>query len=78
MFAMRWNLALGINDYAFLIFTIVIFGVIQIAFGTLPILALFAKITPRRIEGTMFAFFTGTSNLDQGVLQPMMGSFINA
>jgi hypothetical protein len=31
-------------------------------------MALFAKITPRRIEGTMFAFLTGTSNLDGGVI----------
>jgi hypothetical protein len=31
-------------------------------------MALFAKITPHRIEGTMFAFLTGTSNLDGGVI----------
>jgi hypothetical protein len=64
MFAMRWNLAMGINDYVFIIFSDVVFGAISTSFGTLPILALFAKITPRRIEGTMFAFLTGTSNLD--------------
>lgn len=76
-FAMRWNKDCGISDYFFLIFTDVVFGAIQMAFSTLPILALFAKITPRRIEGTMYAFLTGTSNLDQGVLQPMMGAWIN-
>lgn len=64
MFAMRWNLDMGINDYVFIIFSDVVFGAISTSFGTLPILALFAKITPRRIEGTMFAFLTGTSNLD--------------
>ena len=64
MLAMRWNLEMGISDYAFLIFTDVVFGAISLSFGTLPILALFAKITPKRIEGTMFAFLTGTSNLD--------------
>jgi len=64
MFAMRWNLQMGISDYFFLIFTDVVFGAISLSFGTLPILALFAKITPKRIEGTMFAFLTGTSNLD--------------
>jgi len=63
-FAMRWNLECGIDDYVFLIFTDVVFGAIALSFGTLPILALFAKITPKRIEGTMFAFLTGTSNLD--------------
>jgi len=61
---MRWNLEAGIDDYVFLIFTDVVFGAIALSFGTLPILALFAKITPKRIEGTMFAFLTGTSNLD--------------
>lgn len=77
-FAKRWNLSIGVSDYVFLIFTDVVFGAIAISFGTLPVLALFAKITPRRIEGTMFAFLTGTSNLDQGVLQPMVGSWINS
>ena len=77
MFAMRWNLEMGISDYAFLIFTDVVFGAISTSFGTLPIMALFAKITPKRIEGTIFAFLTGTSNLDQGVIAPAMGSWIN-
>jgi uncharacterized membrane protein YeaQ/YmgE (transglycosylase-associated protein family) len=76
-FAMRWNVAIGISDYFFLIFTDVVFGAISTAFGVLPIMALFAKITPRRIEGTMFAFLTGTSNFDNGVMQPMMGAWIN-
>jgi len=76
-FAMRWNLACGISDYAFIIFTDVVFGAITTAFSTLPVMALFAKITPKRVEGTVFAFLTGTANLDQGVLQPMMGAWIN-
>ena len=78
MLAMRWNLEMGINDYAFIIFTDVVFGAFSTSFGTLPIMALFAKITPKRIEGTVFAFLTGTSNLDQGVMQPAMGSLINS
>lgn len=77
-FAMRWNLACNINDISFLIFTTVVFSSIQMAFSTLPILSLFAKICPKRIEGTMYAFLTGVINLDQGVLQPMMGSFVNS
>jgi len=77
VFAKRWNLEMGISDYAFLIFTDVVFGAFALSFGTLPILALFAKITPKRIEGTMFAFLTGTSNLDGGVIAPMVGSWIN-
>jgi Na+/melibiose symporter-like transporter len=76
-FAMRWNVEIGISDYAFIIFTDVVFGAITTAFSTLPIMALFAKITPRRVEGTVFAFLTGTSNLDQGVIAPLMGAWIN-
>jgi Na+/melibiose symporter-like transporter len=67
-FAMRWNLEVGISDYAFILFTDVVFGAITTAFGTLPLMALFAKITPKGIEGTIFAFLTGGSNLDQGIL----------
>ena len=67
-FAMRWNLSWGISDYFFLFTTDVVFGAVSMAFSTLPILALFAKITPKRIEGTMYAFLTGTSNLDGGVI----------
>mmetsp|Transcript_4054 Transcript_4054/g.6067 ORF Transcript_4054/g.6067 Transcript_4054/m.6067 type:complete len:136 (+) Transcript_4054:465-872(+) len=77
-FAMRWNLEIGISDIFFLVFTDVVFGAIAVSFGVLPIMALFAKITPKRIEGTMFAFLTGTSNFDQGVLQPMMGAWVNS
>lgn len=40
-------------------------------------LSLFAKICPKRIEGTMFALLTGTYNLDSSVIAPMMGSWIN-
>jgi hypothetical protein len=45
---------------------------------SLPILALFAKITPAKIEGTIFAFLTGTMNLASTVIQPGMGTLINA
>ena len=63
-FAMRWNLQVGMSDYLFLFLTDVVFSSIQIAFTTLPLMSLFAKITPKRIEGTIFAFLTGTWNLD--------------
>lgn len=45
--------------------------------NTLPTLALFAKITPVKIEGTVFAFLTGTTNLASSVLSPMVGVWIN-
>ena len=45
--------------------------------STLPTLALFAKITPVKIEGTVFAFLTGTTNLAANVISPMIGVWIN-
>jgi len=76
-FAMRWNLEAGVPDMVFLIFTDTVFSVVGVILYTLPILALFAKITPPRIEGTIFAFLTGTMNLANSVISPGMGSFIN-
>jgi len=61
-FAKRWNLEVEIDDMFFLIFTDVVFNVLSTLLFTLPILSLFAKITPPKIEGTIFAFLTGTLN----------------
>lgn len=76
-FAMRWNVLLGVNDIVFILLTDTIFGVISLAMNTLPTLALFAKITPKKIEGTVFAFLTGTTNLANNVISPMIGVWIN-
>ena len=39
-------------------------------------MVVFAKITPKRIEATSFAFLTGTSNFT-GTLRGLVGSFVN-
>jgi hypothetical protein len=59
-FAMRWNLKYGISDQFFLYSTNVVFQVVLEIFAVLPIMVMFAKVTPKRIEGTMFALLTGT------------------
>jgi len=76
-FAKRWNLELGIPDLCFLLFTDVVFAVISTLLYTLPIMSLFAKITPAKIEGTTFAFLTGTMNFGGTVISPAIGTFIN-
>lgn len=76
-FAMRWNIRLGISDIIFVIFTDVVFGCMSLALCVLPSLALFAKITPVGVEGTIFAFLTGIWNFSDGVISPMMGAFVN-
>ena len=40
-------------------------------------MVLFAKITPKNIEATVFAMLTGVSNLSGAVVSPMMGVLIN-
>ena len=77
-FASRWNLEVGVSDMMFLVFTDVVFGCLVLAMNILPCLALFAKITPPGIEGTVFAFLTGTWNMADSVLSPMVGAQINS
>ena len=76
-FAKRWNLEMGIPDIAFLLFTDIVFDTFVTMLYTLPILALFAKITPRNIEGTIFATLTGIMNFASTIISPGVGSFIN-
>lgn len=76
-FANRLHLKLHISDMIFIVCTDTIFGVISQAMNLLPTLALFAKITPKKIEGTVFAFLTGTTNLASTVLSPLVGVYIN-
>jgi len=77
-FALRLNTLIGVNDIVFIILTDTIFGVLSLAMNTLPTLALFAKVTPKNIEGTIFAFLTGTTNLANTVISPMIGVWINS
>lgn len=74
---MRWNKYIHVNDIAFIVVTDTIFNVISMAMNTLPTMALFAKVTPPKIEGTVFAFLTGTTNLANNVISPMIGVWIN-
>ena len=76
-FAKRWNLQWGIPDKVFLFVTDPVMSVVSTILYVLPLLSLFAKVTPPRIEGTIFAFLTGTWNLSRTVISPGMGSFIN-
>ena len=76
-FAMRWNLSIGVSDLIFIVFTDVVFGVLALSMNVLPCLALFAKITPPGIEGTIFAFLTGSWNFADGVISPQVGTIIN-
>ena len=75
--AYRWNLEADIPDMAWIVTTDLIVGICTTAFFTLPIMALFAKVIPERVEGTMFAFLEGAMNFDLKVIRPMIGTLIN-
>ena len=77
-FAKRWNLQVGIPDMTFLLFTDVVFNVIVMFLIVLPLMALFAKVTPKEIEGTIYAFLTGTMNMGNTVIATGLGSLINS
>lgn len=77
-FAKRWNLQLGIPDMVYLLFTDVVFNVFVMFMIVLPLMALFAKVTPKEIEGTIFAFLTGTMNMGNTVIATGLGSLINS
>jgi hypothetical protein len=77
MFVMRLNVMLGINDIIFIILTSVITDTLALAFSNMPLLVLFAKVTPHHIEATVFAFLTSVSNFSSSVVSPLMGAIIN-
>ena len=76
-FAKRWNLSWGIPDIVFLFSTDAVFGTVRMLLYNLPVMAFFGKVIPARIEGTTFAFLTGTMNLGSTVISPGIGTFIN-
>ena len=76
MFVLRINSDYGIPDMFVIVFTDVVSETIAQCLIMLPLMALFAKITPKRIEATAFAFLTGTSNLS-GTMRGFMGYLVN-
>jgi len=67
-FAMRWNQEVDVDDMFMIFFTDAGIGTLSTAFLNLPSMALFAKISPRRIEATLFALLTSVMNLDTYIL----------
>jgi hypothetical protein len=77
LFVNRYTLHSGIQDIHYLYASEFIFGTIAQSLNFLPIFALFARIIPSKIEGTMYAFLTGVANLCFGFVSPQMGYYIN-
>jgi len=77
MFVLRLNIAWGISDIAFVMFTGIITDTFALAFSVVPPLVLFAKITPSHVEATMFAFLTSIINAANSFPGKMLGAAIN-
>ena len=69
--------AYGIDDIYYLYGSTIVFGTVSSAIGFLPIMALFARIIPKKIEATMFAFLTGVWNLSTTIISTQLGYYIN-
>jgi len=70
------NLEYGIPDVALIIFDESVGEIISQAFISMPMMVLYAKITPPRIEATSFALLASCSNL-RSTISGMMGATIN-
>lgn len=77
LFVFRKNVEYGLPDMFVIIFTDVVSETLSQCLVMLPLMVLFAKITPKRIEATAFAFLTGTSNLTH-TLSGLVGSVVNS
>ena len=77
IFVMRWNLIVGIPDLPYVVCVDMLKEVVSVAFQFLPMMVLFAKITPKKIEATCFAFLGGTTNFCRSMTAPIVGATIN-
>lgn len=76
MFILRVNEQYGLPDWFVIIFTEVVSDVFSQCLIVLPIIVLFAKITPANIEATSFAMLAGIYNF-RGTLSGYVGTWIN-
>ena len=67
---------MGISDIAFVISTGIVSDTMSLAFSFLPTVVLFTKITPHKVEATVFACLTGAFNFSNGVGGPLLGSIV--
>lgn len=68
----------GIPAFLYLLMTSTVMDTLYQTFNTLPLMILFAKIIPEKIEASLFAFLMGLSNLSYMVLSGNLANLINA
>lgn len=72
----RINIAMGIQDLDFVIFTNVVTGTLTTAFFLLPTLSIYTRLTPKKIEATVYALLTSSFNLSSEVFSNFLGAII--
>ena len=77
VFTKQWNLQFGISNFWFLVIMDCILGTISDSLFFIPLMSFFAQVTPKNIEGTIFALMTGVTNLSFLVVSPLIGNWIN-
>jgi hypothetical protein len=68
---------LGMSPYVFVILTSTVTDTLYQCFVQLPLMVLFAKLIPEKIEASLFAFLTGLSNLNNLFIASNLGNLIN-
>lgn len=71
------DITFGIPAFFYVLFTSTVTDTLYQCFNTLPLMVLFAKIIPEKIEASLFAFLMGLSNLSYMVLSGNIGNAIN-
>jgi len=67
----------GIPGFLYLMMTSTVTDTLYQTFNTLPLMILFAKIIPEKIEASLFAFLMGLSNLSYMFLSGNLANLIN-
>jgi hypothetical protein len=75
LFCLR--ITFGIPNFLFVILTSTVTDTLYQCFNTLPLMVLFAKIIPEKIEASLFAFLMGLSNLCNLFLSGELANLIN-
>lgn len=70
------NIKWGIPDLHFVIATNVVTNTLTTALFLLPTLSIYTRLTPKKIEATVYALLTSTFNLSSEIISAMLGSLI--
>lgn len=67
----------GLPKFLYVCFTSTVTDTLYQCFNTLPLMVMFAKLIPEKVEASLFAFLTGLSNLCNLFLSGNLGNLIN-